>query len=213
MILSWAVFVFVSLQTSLSGFFHVATCSLLKYYVMPIISRFTFSIFHFFISSVIWLAVRNQPCWGSYLMFFLLPNKILICFFVLFCHFDKLLLKKKVVFAPRISCTCLCIAFFTPSFTPALLHHQLHFLHMAFLIYLHLQGLIISLFIWFLKATLLFHILWLGAIALSYPPYCYWWLIIKKRGWKLYRSPNPNPRGVRKCNSADYPCLPNSVTI
>ena len=44
----------------------------------------------------------------------------------------------------------------------------------------------------------------LGAIALSYPPYCYWWLIMKKRGWKLYRSPNPNPRGVRKCNSAKY---------
>ena len=44
----------------------------------------------------------------------------------------------------------------------------------------------------------------IGAIALSYPPppYCYWWLIMKKRGWKLYRSPNPNPRGVRKCNSA-----------
>ena len=42
-----------------------------------------------------------------------------------------------------------------------------------------------------------------GAIALSYPPYCYWWLIMKKRGWKLYRSPNPNPRGVRKCNSAE----------
>ena len=50
-------------------------------------------------------------------MFFLLPNKILICFFVLFCHFDKLLLKKKVVFAPRISCACLCVAFFAPSFT------------------------------------------------------------------------------------------------
>ena len=43
-----------------------------------------------------------------------------------------------------------------------------------------------------------------GAIALSYPPhYCYWWLIMKKRGWKLYRSPNPNHRGVRKCNSAE----------
>ena len=38
--------------------------------------------------------------------------------------------------------------------------------------------------------------------TLSYPPYCYWWLVMKKRGWKLYRSPNPNPRGVRKCNSA-----------
>ena len=42
----------------------------------------------------------------------------------------------------------------------------------------------------------------MGAIALSYPPYCYWWLIMKKRGWKLYPSPNPNPGGVRKCNSA-----------
>ena len=41
----------------------------------------------------------------------------------------------------------------------------------------------------------------IGAIALSYPPYCYWWLIMKKRSWKLCRSPNPNPRGVRKCNS------------
>ena len=27
---------------------------------------------------------------------------------------------------------------------------------------------------------------------------------MKKRGWKPYRSPNPNPRGVRKCNSADF---------
>ena len=36
-------------------------------------------------------------------------------------------------------------------------------------------------------------------------PYCcYWWLIMKKRGWKLYHSPNPNPRGVRKCNSAIF---------
>ena len=25
-----------------------------------------------------------------------------------------------------------------------------------------------------------------------------WW----KNSWKLYHSPNPNPRGVRKCNSA-----------
>ena len=32
----------------------------------------------------------------------------------------------------------------------------------------------------------------------------YWWLIMKKRGWKLYWSPNPNPRGVRKCNSAIF---------
>ena len=32
----------------------------------------------------------------------------------------------------------------------------------------------------------------IGAIALSYPLYCYWWLM-KKRGWKVYRSPNPNP--------------------
>ena len=47
-----------------------------------------------------------------------------------------------------------------------------------------------------------------GAIALSYPPppYCYWWLIMKKRGWKLHRSPNSNPRGVRKCNSAKSRC-------
>ena len=34
--------------------------------------------------------------------------------------------------------------------------------------------------------------------------HCYWWLIMKKRGWKLYRSPNSNPRGVRKCNSAHF---------
>ena len=27
------------------------------------------------------------------------------------------------------------------------------------------------------------------------PSYCYWWLIMKKHFWKLYRSPNPNPRG------------------
>ena len=33
------------------------------------------------------------------------------------------------------------------------------------------------------------------------PPFCYWWLIMKKNSWKLYRSRNPNPRGVRKCNS------------
>ena len=26
-------------------------------------------------------------------------------------------------------------------------------------------------------------------------PFCYWWLIMKKHGWKLYHSPNPNPRG------------------
>ena len=42
-----------------------------------------------------------------------------------------------------------------------------------------------------------------GTIALSYPPFCYWWLIMKKCGWKLYCSPNPNFRGVRKCNSAE----------
>ena len=41
-----------------------------------------------------------------------------------------------------------------------------------------------------------------GAIALPYPLYCYWWLIMNKRGWMLYRSPNPKPRGVRNCNSA-----------
>ena len=34
-------------------------------------------------------------------------------------------------------------------------------------------------------------------------PYCYWWLM-KKRGWKLYHSPDPNPRGVRKCNSTQF---------
>ena len=38
------------------------------------------------------------------------------------------------------------------------------------------------------------------------PPYCYWWLIMKKRSWKLYRSPNPKPTGVRKCNSARLGC-------
>ena len=43
-------------------------------------------------------------------------------------------------------------------------------------------------------------------------PYSYWWLIIKKRGWKLYRSPNPNPRGVRKCNSAVLFSSPPSWT-
>ena len=37
------------------------------------------------------------------------------------------------------------------------------------------------------------------------PPYYYWWLIMKKHGWKLcLRSPNPNPMGVRKCNSANF---------
>ena len=41
-----------------------------------------------------------------------------------------------------------------------------------------------------------------GAIALSYPPLLVLMTLMKKRGWKLYRSPNPNPRGVRKCNSA-----------
>ena len=35
-------------------------------------------------------------------------------------------------------------------------------------------------------------------------PFCYWWLIMKKRGWMLYRSPNPNPRGVWMCNSARF---------
>ena len=29
---------------------------------------------------------------------------------------------------------------------------------------------------------------------------------MKKRGWKLYRSPNPNPKGVRKCNSTRLGC-------
>ena len=65
----------------------------------------------------------------------------------------------------------------------------------------------------FHKIVLAAYILWkfqgkkqrpleISAIALSYPlPYCYWWLIMKKPGWKLFRSPNPNPRGVRKCNN------------
>ena len=39
-----------------------------------------------------------------------------------------------------------------------------------------------------------------GAITLSYPPLLLLMTLMKKRGWKLYRS--PNPRGVRKCNSA-----------
>ena len=44
-----------------------------------------------------------------------------------------------------------------------------------------------------------------GAIPLSYPPppFCYWWLITKKCGLKLYSSPNPYPRGVQKCNCAE----------
>ena len=48
----------------------------------------------------------------------------------------------------------------------------------------------------------------LGAIALSYPPPPLLLLmaLMKKRGWKLCRSPNPNPRGVRKCNSANFCC-------
>ena len=36
--------------------------------------------------------------------------------------------------------------------------------------------------------------------------------IMKKCGWKLYRSPNPNPRGVRKCNSAQF-CMLLSLTL
>ena len=35
-----------------------------------------------------------------------------------------------------------------------------------------------------------------GAIALSFPPFCYWWLIMKKRGLTLYRITNPNPRAI-----------------
>ena len=35
------------------------------------------------------------------------------------------------------------------------------------------------------------------------PPLLLLMTLMKKRGWKLYRSPNPNPRGVRKCNSAE----------
>ena len=29
----------------------------------------------------------------------------------------------------------------------------------------------------------------------SIPPFCYWWLIMKKRRWKIYRSPDPYSRG------------------
>ena len=48
----------------------------------------------------------------------------------------------------------------------------------------------------------------MGAIALSYPSYCYWWLIMKKRSWKLYCSVAltltlGRGGGVRKCNSAN----------
>ena len=35
------------------------------------------------------------------------------------------------------------------------------------------------------------------------PPFCYWWLIMQKCSWKLYRSPNHNPREVQKCNSTE----------
>ena len=47
------------------------------------------------------------------------------------------------------------------------------------------------------------------------PPFCYWWLIMKKRGWKLYRSPNTNPMGgrVRKSNSAKNPTLSPPLPI
>ena len=41
-----------------------------------------------------------------------------------------------------------------------------------------------------------------GAVALSYPPIVIDDSLWKKRGGKLYRCPNPNPRGVQKCNSA-----------
>ena len=47
-------------------------------------------------------------------------------------------------------------------------------------------------------------IIWRYCTFVYPPPFCYWWLIMKKRGWKLYRSLNPNPSGERKCNSADY---------
>ena len=43
-----------------------------------------------------------------------------------------------------------------------------------------------------------------GGRYCTFVPPCYWWLIMKKRGWKLYCSPNPNRRGVRKCNSAKW---------
>ena len=45
------------------------------------------------------------------------------------------------------------------------------------------------------------------------PSYCYSWLIVKKRGWKLYRSPNPNPSGVQKCNNAFFHPLTTVPTI
>ena len=40
-------------------------------------------------------------------------------------------------------------------------------------------------------------------------PFCYWWLIMKKCSWKLYHSPNPNPRRVQKCNNAHNVLLAN----
>ena len=36
---------------------------------------------------------------------------------------------------------------------------------------------------------------------------------MKKRGWKLYRSPNPNPSGVQKCNNAFFHPLTTVPTI
>ena len=43
-----------------------------------------------------------------------------------------------------------------------------------------------------------------GAIALSYtpPPFCYWWLSWKN-ATESFSYGNPNPRGVRKCNSTN----------
>ena len=51
-------------------------------------------------------------------------------------------------------------------------------------------------------------------IALSYPPILlFWWLIMKKRSWKLFRSPNPNPSGVGKCNSTLLTFVGRSVSM
>ena len=94
--------------------------------------------------------------WLYCYMQFGLKDLIVTCFFILSCHFDKLLPKKKVVFPPRISsiclccclCTCLCtflIATSTPLSPYDLLNTS--------------TGLFISLFIWFLKVSLLFHLL------------------------------------------------------
>ena len=47
------------------------------------------------------------------------------------------------------------------------------------------------------------------------PPYCYWWLIMKKRGRKLYLSPNRNPPGVGggEYESAIAPDIPHDFFL